>query len=785
MRASVLFALALLPIGLLGVPEPARAGSTTVLAAAKTVGDGAQPVRVVGRWTWSSSLVPTHYVEPVVALMNVSRYVRGNHSDWVPLEEQVLGRLEGPATPSPVAYGVNLPVRMAGASVDLDQDGESDPGVQVYALHVASNLTGDSYLFQMDQVAYRSYLADPRTGRIRQGTFLLHAPDDQQGFPGAAGADGQFFTADDPVVRVPAGYTLATLGHDGTVTLERSAEVRMDTLEEAAIATPDFSKQGILESFHSLVDVLAERYAYTELRGLDWKAIREEYRPRVEAADAAGDMAAYFVALSQLGLSLRDGHVGAYTSDAALRTAFSKTLLEPYGASLGALGVELADGRYVVTHVVPDGPAARAGWTFGTEVVSVKGVPMREWIGTLPLQAAAGNPETVRLTQATLALLFADGETVEIAYRQPGEDRVRTSALTAATGLEYPQGPGVPPLFQDRELEGGAYVAWGSFREPAYLIASWERFLGRSTGAPGIVVDMRGNGGGNGELMHTMASYFFSDEHPASFHWLDTYSYDEEAKGLVKAFAQDFPLSAPKRELRFDGAVVVLVDERSASAGEYFPQFLQRHGRAIVVGERGTDGAGGPVGEVILPGNVSFHYTLGRTCFANTQELNLEAKGVRLDVRVPVTLENERAKQEGKDPVLAAAVKALQDEAARRLRQRLADTTWRVSRVFSTPEGPPNPRLPDGTTVSFTGDGTVSIRTGCGEVTGRYAVGPGGTLSITTGPSTVAGCAGDPGAGDLVAWLSTAQKLELDEGELGVFLDGSKGILAILLEATR
>jgi len=764
MKSEVTIAKAILAMALFSVPGPVPALSNTAFPPAQIEGEGSEAERVVGTWTYSSSLVAKHYVEPVAALMNVSRYVAGDYSEWVPIHEQILGHLDGPVGSSPVDYRVSLPIRAEGARVDLDQNGEVDAGVQVYAMHVASNLSGDSYLFQVDQTAYRSYLTDHLTGEIRRGTFLLHAPDDQQGFPSGAGADGRFFTEDDPIVRVPSGYTLATLAQDGTVTFTRSAELRMDTIEEQAVATPDFSDQGIVESFNSLIDLLSVRYAYTELRGLDWGAIRAEYLPRVEAADAADDLAGYYIALSELGLSIRDGHVGAGTTDAALRSAFTRTITERFGASLGTDGVELSDGRYVITLVVPVGPAAEAGWQFGTEIVSVNGVPMADRIAALPLQIAAGSPETVRLVQASLALLFADKEKVEIEFRQPGETATRTGSLTAVSDLVYPEGSGkVPGLFDSRELDGGVgYATWTAFRDPAYLLASWEHFLGQFHGAPGIVIDMRGNGGGNAELMYTMASYFFSDDAPASYHWLDTYIYDEGADDLVRLFAHDFPLYAPKRDLRYDGAVVVLVDERSASAGEYFPQFLQRHGRAIVVGERGTDGAGGNVGVALLPGNMFFDYTIGRSYFAGTDELNLEGKGVTLDVRVPITLENEQAKRDGEDPVLTAALAALSEEAGRRGTARLAGSTWRVLRIFSTPDGPANPRVP--------------------EVGGDYSVGAGGSLSITPRISTLAACPPGSPAEDFVAWLASAQTMQFDETGLAIMMDGSKGVLAIAFQ---
>lgn len=166
----------------------------------------------------------------MAALLNVSRQIVGDFVDWVPKDQQILGRLIGDRLRPPVAYVVDLPIAPRGDSVDLDQDGEEDAGVRVFALDLASNLTGDSHLRHLDQVSYQSFLTDPHSGKVRQGTFLIHVPDSGQGFPVAAGDDGQFFTSDGPITTLPAGYVLATLNRDGTVAFDPSPEVRMDTL---------------------------------------------------------------------------------------------------------------------------------------------------------------------------------------------------------------------------------------------------------------------------------------------------------------------------------------------------------------------------------------------------------------------------------------------------------------------------------------------------------------------------------------------------------------------------
>ncbi|NTU81661.1 MAG: META domain-containing protein [Chloroflexales bacterium] len=765
-------------------PTAAPAGGLTPAAIATDEGG---PTAVLGEWSYTNYAVPAIFQEPVVALMDVSREIQGNYSERVPRGGQVLGTLTSSMAKPPVSYQVDLPILPGAANVDLDNDGEADPGVLVYQLVVSTNMVGDSYLEQLEQGGFSSVLGDPKTGKLREGDLLVWAPDDAQGFPSSAGADGVFFTEDDPAVGLPAGYTLATLGGDGSVSFDRSRIAHMNVREPAAVASPDFSKQGILESYTSLLDVLAVRYAYTELRTLDWAKIRQEYLPRVEAADAAGDMAAYYGILFDLAQSIRDSHVQVTSLNAEMRVNNLLRVAEAFSSNIGAGVSELSDGRVVVTYLDPRGPAAEAGWTFGTEIVSVDGVPIAERIAGLPLLTAESTDEGVRLQQMRFALSFPDGAQVTVAYRLPGEQEPRSATLTAGEvfGSSPPDGPAREEI-SFRQLDSGhGYIQWKGFDDPLYKLAVWEKFLATFKDAPGLVIDLRGNGGGNLALMYTMASYLFTAEQPAPYHWLDSYVYDEQAGGLVRELASDYTLSSPKPELTYGGPVVVLVDDESASAAEYMPQFLQRQGRALVVGAHGTDGAGGVVEHVAMPGTISFHFTKGRTVFAGGDEYNLEGKGVTLDVRVPVTEESEQAKLDGGDPVLDAAVVALTEAGAEQAAARLTAATWQWSASADVSGQQTTIDAPASYTLSFGKDGAVAVKADCNQASGTYTLGDGGALTIALGPVTAAECGAGSQSEEFLKLVGAATGYQYDGEQLAILLSQESGAAGLLFAPAK
>ena len=628
----------------------------------------------------SFAFSPQLYPNPTVALIDVSNLINGQPEVFIEEQGQILGVITGDLFASPGQVQFNLPILPTGTPVDVDNDGTADSGVQIFGLLVASNIIKDSYLQQLEQQPdLGSFLLDVASGAITEGSFLVHAPDDEQGFPLNAGADGVWFTADDPAMPLPAGYTLATLGADGTVTLDRSSELAIATIERAEAASPDFSEQGILESYHSLIDTLSARYAYTDLRGLDWEQIRGQYQPRVEAANANGDMTAYFLVLDELAKSLNDTHVAAISiTNIEATGARAERIFNPVSAGIGAVPLAVSDPdaptagpgeTILVSGVAANSPAAEAGWVPGTEIVTINGAPPTDRYDELPLLTSTGTVESRRVQQSREILSFPADQMVTIGYRLPGEREVQTA--TMATGDYYDYGDGdsedlgpttlLNPVTYE-QLGNYAIVRWNDFSSDivAKLAVLQEAlaFEQRQDSA-GIILDLRGNRGGWIELYETMAAHFFTAAEPMPVHLFDFWFYDQAAGEHVRSFMPDYQLSSPRPELAYTGPLVILVDEGCASSCEYFTQHLQLLDRATVIGQYATAGAGGFIDVIGMPGGLAVQFTQGRTTFAGTEEPNLEAKGVIPDIRVPVTLENELATTRGEDPVLDAAIAEL------------------------------------------------------------------------------------------------------------------------------
>jgi C-terminal processing protease CtpA/Prc len=635
--------------------------------------DEGGPVRIVGSGSYSFFGIPLIYDEPVILLEGLAGIVDRDLQFVIPLSDQIIGRLTSDFFTSPFTYEIDLPAAPQGSRRDVDFDGEDDPGVQIYTVSAAQNFINDSYIERVEQgnaiiTSVKTQLIFPE---VTGGTILVYAPDDAQGFPAGFGEDGRMFTEDDPIVTLPQGYTIVHIEADG-FRFDRSREGVIDSEEIDLAENIDFSDQTYIESFNSLIDLLIERYSYTEYRSLDWEALRAEFVSQVEAIE--GDAAEYYFILVELVHRIGDAHVSAdidpeAIDDQTLSRLFLNYLL-PIGGTLGVSITETDDGKIVVQEVAPDSPAVDAGITFGTEIVAVNGTPIEEKIANALLWPNfPGTDETRRIAQIGASLLFPAGESITLTYLDTDGNEttvdIRSGSYDILMGFDalLANVPSAEMAVSYELLESGyGYVTVPSFTRTNASLAIWEDMVRQLNefAIPGLVIDMRGNGGGSGGMQTIMTSYFFSEEAP----YVDDsviYVYDFQNDGIVKAPDFNAPLYAPSPEEVYSGEVVILIDEMCASACEFFSYGLQNAGRATVVGQYASAGAGGSVNQLSLPDGIVLNYTYTRVLTPDESQPIIEGIGVIPDVEVPVTLETLTAVANGEDPVLQAGIDVLND----------------------------------------------------------------------------------------------------------------------------
>jgi carboxyl-terminal processing protease len=195
----------------------------------------------------------------------------------------------------------------------------------------------------------------------------------------------------------------------------------------------------------------------------------------------------------------------------------------------------------------------------------------------------------------------------------------------------------VPVWIRSERIDGRTgYVAFNAFIDPARLMPRFNEAIASWHDADGIVVDLRGNTGGIGDMLSGMAGWFISAK--------------GTSMGTVVTRSGSLKLAVLPRPAPFTGPVAVLIDELSMSASEVLAQGLRDAGRARIFGRRS---AGAVLGSVVerLPNGDGFQYPTAR--FEFPSGTRVEGVGVLPDVAIPVTRESLLS---GRDTVVDAAV---------------------------------------------------------------------------------------------------------------------------------
>lgn len=357
-----------------------------------------------------------------------------------------------------------------------------------------------------------------------------------------------------------------------------------------------------LRVFNAAWDLVNRKHYDPKTRGPQWDAAAREFGPK---AAAAKDDAALYQVINDMLARLDDSHTFALTpvqaierkTRARVRTGFS---------------LQRISGKWVVSDVLPESPAEEAGVKAGWIVVARNGQPIGD--------RAEFRPK--------------EGEVTTWDFLDEKDRTVRLSPMARELSIGSRQ--------VMRELEGGfVYLRFDEFAARDRRWLSEE--LKKHADAPGVVIDLRRNPGGETFSLGITIGEFFDRAVDCG-----TFVTREGSRSVKNSWQIG--------SARYGGKVAVLVDAASGSAAEIFAAVLQDHGRATVLGRR-TAGAVLASWFYRLPNGGELQ--LSREDYIAPKGRRIEGKGVEPDIVVPRTLEDVRA---GRDRDLEEALRVLRGE---------------------------------------------------------------------------------------------------------------------------
>lgn len=416
-----------------------------------------------------------------------------------------------------------------------------------------------------------------------------------------------------------------------------------------------------LETFDAAWEAVHETHFDPTFNGVDWDAVGAELRPRAEEAQTLDELRgvvrdmlgrlgqSHFVLLPAEALDRRDDGGGGSGSTASATRPDAPDAAEP-DADVG-LDVRLRDGELIVSDVVEGGPGAlagvRPGWilrAIGDYDLAQALTRLEEAEGVDPREVANGMRGRARSrlkgelgTSVTLRLEDGSGQEHELELGRTRPDAVREDFGGSLPAMDL--------VFESEEIASdGVRVGLLHFTNWFLpMVAPLDQAIDRFRPLDGIVIDVRGNGGGAAPMVMGLAGHFVDERVDLGIM--------HTRNGPLKFFANPRRVDTQGRPTRpFAGPLAVLIDETTGSASEVFAGGVQSIGRARVFGETSA-GAVLPARTTFLPNGDALLHAMGD--FVTADGTLLEGRGVVPDEPVPLRRADLLA---GHDPQLDAAI---------------------------------------------------------------------------------------------------------------------------------
>jgi carboxyl-terminal processing protease len=386
-----------------------------------------------------------------------------------------------------------------------------------------------------------------------------------------------------------------------------------------------------VESFDKVWTTIRDKHWQEKPGGLDWDAVRTEYRPQVERAKTMREARAVLSAM--LG-RLKQTHFGILAAD-----DYADLEDIPGGDGWTGIDVRVLGNECVVTSVAEGSPAAQAGVRLGWTVDAIDGRKVAPVIERI--RKSADHGAELMLYRPLLARLNGrPGSIAEVVFVD-GANRRKVMKLARVRPKGELASFGYLPLtlvtLETRKLpENIGFVALNIFLDPARVLPAFGEFVQSCATCKGLIIDLRGNPGGIGAMAMGMAGWL-----------VDT---PGKRLGVMQMRDNELKFVIFPRAETFDGPLAILLDGASASTSEIFAGGMKDLGRAKIFGTRSA-AAALPSSIEKLPNRDYFQYAQAN--YISEGGKPLEGIGVIPDFEVRLTRE---VLLKGRDPVVDAAV---------------------------------------------------------------------------------------------------------------------------------
>lgn len=323
------------------------------------------------------------------------------------------------------------------------------------------------------------------------------------------------------------------------------ATLSPDTAIEPApqYETKDISRRMQLQVIDDVEEIVSEVYIYEDFNGLDWTATVARYR---EETEAGIDTETFYNNMQDLIYELGDDH-SSFIPPVGAEMLEAEESGENEFVGVGVfIKTDFERGRIVVYSVLPGSPADYAGLKSHDSILSVDGLPVAVDSGIRTL-----GPECTAVVLKVQSPGEAPRDVILVRARIVGNPAVEARLVPTTDGSKV--GYILIPSFFEESIPGQIEDALREFGD-----------------LDGLILDVRGNGGGSLDVGRDVLEFFTKGRMGEFMSREDSSGFTIRANPVHNS--QTVPLA-------------VLVDEDSASFSEIFAGLLRDTRGAKIAGQ--------------------------------------------------------------------------------------------------------------------------------------------------------------------------------------------------------
>jgi hypothetical protein len=257
-----------------------------------------------------------------------------------------------------------------------------------------------------------------------------------------------------------------------------------------------------MQDLDTLQNQLETGYSYLKRRGVDYKSILAGVRGRLGQTVATNDLK---IDIEKLIAQFGDGHSGVEDLDSALPSGYTPFLTGDTDRGL----VVFRDDRKGLLD--PDHPY----------LISLDGIAVEKWLAAAQVIVPAGSPQFIR-SNSIRSLRFVNflrremglpaGDSLAVEIQSPGGNSTKTLHLPLANRKPI-YGPW--PRSENHLLpQNIGYFRLPSMDSTPTFLHGLKQAMGEFKNTRGLIIDVRGNGGGSRDALSELFPYFMKPTDP-------------------------------------------------------------------------------------------------------------------------------------------------------------------------------------------------------------------------------------------------------------------------------